>query len=291
MGSLGESLEGYSICLKSLCESVLVFRTKTFIDSLLNKLLDEGVTEATDLLRCSKDALQSKLANRQSFNFIEMADVVSLREALVSGKELPVDKVRKADTHNSMVAVNTTAASNVLQLPEERARSRSMPRGRKPVAARHDGQGGRGNSRRGSRQSSPNMSSKPRLWAAVEAGDQPLVRECLQEGVDPDERYLSWTPLMKAAEEDHSGILELLIEKRASLHSKNRKGRSALSFAAAPSMKRPTSCMALRILLQNGANLHDKDEAGWTAKQRAQQERRNDALEVFEEFEGGKADA
>ena len=90
---------------------------------------------------------------------------------------------------------------------------------------------------------------------------------------------------MKAAEEGHDQILSLLIDKRADLSVANRKGRDALSFAAAPSMKRPTSTTTLRLLIERGADLSHVDGDGMTAKERARKEKRDEAVACFEEFE------
>ena len=76
---------------------------------------------------------------------------------------------------------------------------------------------------------------KPALWAAVEANDFNLVRDLLEEGHDVEEKHLGWTPLMKAAEDNHVEIMIELIWKGADIDETNPKGRTALSFAACPS--------------------------------------------------------
>ena len=64
----------------------------------------------------------------------------------------------------------------------------------------------------------------------------------------------------------------------------NKKGRTALSFAAAPSMKRKTACRTLKLLLECGAKETQKDDEGLTAIARAKKEQRSDALAVFRDF-------
>ena len=91
---------------------------------------------------------------------------------------------------------------------------------------------------------------------------------------------------MKAAEEDQVEIMKLLLESRADMEVANRKGRTAVSFAAAPSMERKTACGTLRLLLQAGAKIDTKDVTGMTAKQWATKEKRESALQMFCEFEG-----
>jgi len=119
----------------------------------------------------------------------------------------------------------------------------------------------------------------------VERSDAAAVRRLLQEGRAPEERWLGWTPLMKASEEGCVEIMTLLLERRVDMEAVNKRGRGALSFAAAPSMKRPTAAAALRLLLERGADTSRKDSDGLTAKDRAARERRDDAVQIFEEFE------
>ena len=89
---------------------------------------------------------------------------------------------------------------------------------------------------------------------------------------------------MKAAEEDLVDIMRLLLDGNADMNVTNRKGRTALSFAAAPSMKRRTACRTLALLLESGAK-DTKDDQGLTAKARARKEQRSSALAIFRDFE------
>ena len=95
---------------------------------------------------------------------------------------------------------------------------------------------------------------------------------------------------MKAAEEGYTEIAQLLLDRGADIKCTNRKGRDALSFAAAPSMKRASSDghrYVLRLLVERGADPLRKDERGQTAKDRAEQEGRDDIVKCLEELEGG----
>ena len=73
---------------------------------------------------------------------------------------------------------------------------------------------------------------------------------------------------MKAAEEGHVGMLQALLMRGARLEEGNRKWRTALSFAAAPSQPRPSHPNAFRVLLQAGADLQVKDKTGRTLRER-----------------------
>ena len=70
------------LAMSTLIEQVLVFRKPGYIEGFCEKLLGEGIASPSDLLRCSKDALEAKLQTHASFNYIEMADTLSLRSAI-----------------------------------------------------------------------------------------------------------------------------------------------------------------------------------------------------------------
>ena len=123
----------------------------------------------------------------------------------------------------------------------------------------------------------------PVFWSAVEKGDVDRVRDLL-DMADIEEKYKGWSPLMKAAEENQTEIMQMLLEAKANLEVANRKGRTALSFAADPSMKRPTATGTLKLLLEAGADTSRKDATGLTPKARCGRNagERKDALEIFE---------
>ena len=135
----------------------------------------------------------------------------------------------------------------------------------------------------GARFSRPEQ-SKPPLWAAVEEKDEHAVRTLLSWGEDVNVRYKAWTPLMKAAEEGSRAILHLLLDHRASIDASNSRGRTALSFAAAPSMRRPTQLLTLAHLLTAGADITLRDNNGLTARGWAEKELRWDAVAMLGQF-------
>ena len=123
------------------------------------------------------------------------------------------------------------------------------------------------------------------LWEAVEGGDELWVQRLLEAGKSTEVRFRGWTPLMKAAEEDKVAIMKLLMERKADVEAVNNRGRNALSFAAAPSKNRPTATAALKLLLECGASVSQRDRSGKTAKDHAREEHREEAVEMIAEAE------
>jgi len=96
---------------------------------------------------------------------------------------------------------------------------------------------------------------------------------------------------MKAAEVNRVDIMRLLLEGRADIAAVSNRGRTALSFAAAPSnarednRRRPTAIDAVQLLLSQGADVLQRDKDGMTAEDRARAERRWDAVAILAEAE------
>ena len=129
---------------------------------------------------------------------------------------------------------------------------------------------------------------KAHLWAAVETGDQPQVQHLLDIGAEVEEKFRGWSPLMKASEEGHVEILQALLKRGAKLEVRNRKGRTALSFAAAPSKPRFSHPDAVRVLLEAGADPGVADRTGRTPRQWAlaeQPEMYVETMAVLDEFD------
>ena len=132
--------------------------------------------------------------------------------------------------------------------------------------------------------------SIPQLWSACARNDVETVKTMLTEGEDMEEVVSGWTPLMKAAEEGAFECVQLLLDKKANIEATTHKGRTALSFAAAPSMRnpdmahRPISTDVIYLMLERGANAAHKDQQGKTAQDRAEISKRYDAVTAFDNF-------
>ena len=253
--------------MNHLIEQVLPFRSPGYLESFYDKLLAQGIVSPQDLLGTTMAALEMKLSTHGSFNFIEMADTISLRNAVQ-----PEQKKVEACTRrrSSKMRVQRSRSPKNRGFKNDRRRQGSDSRCHRirktsPL-----------------RQCSP---SKPLLWKAVEGNDITLVVNLLKLDPDVEEKFQGWTALLKAAEENRTEILKLLIERGADINAQNKKGRSALSFAAAPSMKRKTSTESLRILLSKGADSTMKCGRGLTPKAYALKESRDDAVKILNEFE------
>ena len=256
------------IDMNSLIDTVLPWRSESYIEDFLLKMKDEGIEAPQELIRVRKELLETKLSTHSNFNYIEMADVVSLRSAM--------DPESAKNAHSK-------------QNRGGRSRSRS-PRRRGGRDSQRNNNRPHNASKNNSWNGNPNTKkkAKPELWKAVAQGDAAKVQELLNQGKDPTEPFEGWSPLMKASEEGNEEVIRMLLNKKVDIEVTNRKGRTALSFAAAPSndgsTRRLTAVAAMRLLLQSGANAHKADEKGATAISRANDEKRDDALAVFDEF-------
>ena len=65
--------------MNAIIAQVLPSRKEAYLQGFREKLLAEGITEPSDLLRASQDAMETKLATHGEFNVIEVSDAISLR--------------------------------------------------------------------------------------------------------------------------------------------------------------------------------------------------------------------
>ena len=102
--------------------------------------------------------------------------------------------------------------------------------------------------------------AKPALWSAVERNAQETVEKLNDDVADIEEEHEDWSPFMTAAEKDHVVIIKMLLASQSDINVGKKKGRTASSFAASPSMKRKTATKCLRVLLEvQKLRLHSGD--------------------------------
>ena len=258
--------------MESLIHEVLLFRSTIFVEQMKAKLCQFGITKPAELLEWTAEALDDELKKDGELNPIARADVTSLRAA--------IDPTKK-------------------QRRQERSRSRSPRRGNRNEKRDDNGRKGSGkarNNRRENKRRRPgrkeqDKKEKPKLWEACERNDVTEARNLIEQGADVEETFEGWPPLLKAAEENATECIQLLLDSGAPVNAKNRKGRTALSFAAAPSRNnasgksRRTATQAMKVLLFWGADVEIKDDRGLTALERARQEKRDDAIAILEKTE------
>ena len=233
-------------------QELISTRDRKYITSLYEKMLSEGFDAPAELLRMRHDVLERKLATHENYNFQELGDVMHLWKAINAKRQTSRSRSpRRRDRANTWAVQPTTKQAQ-------------------------------------ERQKCDRSSDKPKLWAAVERNDKTAVQELLEQGEDTEQKFRGWTPCMKAAEENAVEILQMLLDKKANMEECNRKGRTPLSFAAAPSRcgktRRATSVAALKLLLENGANANHRDCRGMTAHNRAQREKRYEAVKILGKF-------
>lgn len=248
-------------------KATLPERQDHLLQQLVNTLEAEGITDRGSLIVLSRQLLEQRLAQKCSLG--QIADILTMQR-----KAQDEDRDAKRERQRSA-----------------RGRSRS-PRGRgRRESSRPLRSGGKGKGRNDSADKisveKKDQAPKTRLWEAVEAGDEQVVQECINQGDDVNSTFKLWSPIMKAAEEGKITLVQMLSEARADLEATNCKGRSALSFAATPSMRRASQPEAVRALLTLGADSQSKDKMGLTAEDRLMKEKPEgfeETMRVFEHF-------
>jgi hypothetical protein len=283
------------IPLKVVLDMVLAERTRKYVDTMLAKLGQEGVTDSRLLHQLSLDSIQTKV-RQPIFSPTEVSDIISVREAIERSCQrgsrerggLQKGSGKKGGTRGQKVSRKKGGWQKGCGKQGSRKKGNCRQRSPKDHGKNGKGRDGKGGGGKGDRQ--PRAESGPalELWKAVETGDRAGTHLLLSQGCHPDETHKLWTPLMKAAEEGHVDIALMLLGHGADVNAKNTKGRDALSFAAAPSMNRDTTdahVAMLRLLVDWGADPRRKDGRGRSAKDMARQEGRRRIVDVMDELE------
>ena len=272
-----------TITLRQAADKVLELKKPEDVDTLLAKLQEiENLTRARELLVISHKTLEGRLNGNNSFNLLEVGWIMEIRQWCVDQSKPKRGGDRNDRQNRGRQGPRQRSRSprhSSIGKGSNKGKGKSKHKGRYDRSDRYEDRDWR-NAR--DRRPSP---EKPAFWAAVEKGDEDAVARLIESKADIEEKHKGWSPLMKAAEENEVAILKLLLDNKANTDVSNHKGRTALSFAAGPSMGRDTATGTLRLLLESGADFTKKDAFGITPKARALREERKDALEIFEEFD------
>ena len=277
------------ISMHSICEKLQSQRGHQYVKDLIDKLRAERICAPKDLLRTSEEELEKQLSTNNSFNFIEMVDTLDLRTDVAKNTcNIPTRERSRSPYTRSFRKKNDHEGNT----------QDTKGKGRKQNFRHENGNFASSESDRHKRQDSifnPQSfceyqgktrpdASKRNLCEAIDADDIQAFEELLLSGANIEEKIQGWTPLMKASEKDQIYIMQMLMERKANVDASNKKGRTALSFAAAPSAKRKTAVGALRLLLENGADAKRQCIRGYTPKDYAVKEGRHDAIKIFQDF-------
>ena len=95
---------------------------------------------------------------------------------------------------------------------------------------------------------------------AAGSGDARKVEELLSQGATVDERDQGLTPLLVAAQEGHTEVCELLLEKgKANIEETDNDGDTALKLVASEG-----DASTVALLLSKGARVDTRAEDGFT---------------------------
>eukprot|EP00930_Biecheleria_cincta_P022129 TRINITY_DN16203_c0_g1_i1.p1 TRINITY_DN16203_c0_g1~~TRINITY_DN16203_c0_g1_i1.p1 ORF type:complete len:335 (-),score=68.85 TRINITY_DN16203_c0_g1_i1:113-1090(-) len=254
------------MALFAVMRNILTQRSHSEVMQLAKKLDSQGIKQSSSLKVLSKNILERKLSEQLGLG--ELADVLEVWSALQkSSKGNGRDRAgssKGSSKGNSKGGKGSKSSRQRSRSPRGRGQQRS--RGATPRSSSKASLGGR----------SSRDDEAPPLWTAIIENEVDEVQRLLQQGVSVETRYQNWTPLMAACERGHFSIALLLLEKGASTSAVNRRGRCALSFAAAPSRdegrkeQRVSQIEIIKLLAQHGAKIDRKDERGRTPREHAE---------------------
>jgi len=264
------------MALVTVMRNALTARTPTQIRDLAAKLRQQGIEDSSALKVLSRNLLEREL-RAAGLSLGEVADVMKVWVAL-----------QKPPKNGGRAGKGASKGSWKGSNGSRNHRSRSPRRDRGCPQRRDRGGRGANNQRSSSKASwvgSSGRSSRddeaPPLFAAIRADDVEEVRRLIASGASVEQKHQGWTPLMVASElgggsGGYFSIALLLLEKGADVNATNRKGRCALSFAAAPSRdeakkeQRVSALELIKLLISWEAKRDRKDDRGKTPRDYAE---------------------
>lgn len=120
-----------------------------------------------------------------------------------------------------------------------------------------------------------------RFTDAARCGTSSEVVDMLSAGIPADSRdLLGWTALMWAADNNHTDIVHLLLQKGGNVNEQTDAGTTALHFAA-----RGNLTDVMRVLLKQGASTNIKNKYGRTPLDLARLKNKEEAVCLLEQHE------
>ena len=246
--------------MSSMLRRILPPSRHSSIEKLVASLQAEGVIESGMLERFSKDFLERRFG--ASLTAGEVSDLIKVWETLQASK---AQSGRTTHHPKGSSKGHSSKYSKGVASYRQGSRKRS---GLEQTGARSRSRSPRGVRSVSQYEVSACSLKAPPLFSAVRKDDSEGVRRILEGGASVHDRYQGWTPLMVAAEINSFSTCLLLLEKEADVAAINRKGRCALSFAAAPSRdettqkERKSAIRALKLLLSWKADPDRVDRRG-----------------------------
>lgn len=106
----------------------------------------------------------------------------------------------------------------------------------------------------------PSWQNSTPIFLTIENDNVPLTKRLIAAGADTNSVCRGLTPLLKAAEKGHTGVVELLIDAKANVNKQGKHGYTPLMWAAYSGY-----CQILQMLLDARAHLDIQDNEGNTA--------------------------